>query len=72
MQQVYEDPPLALKMVIRKNESREIFQEIMNLEYWQFLSDTMSSELGLLKTICYFVIGKKVMIFREIILKTIQ
>ena len=38
----------------------------------EFLSNTVSFELGLLETIGYFVIciGKKVSIFAEIILKT--
>ena len=44
----------------------------MNHEYWEFLCDTMSFELDLLKTIGYFAIclSKKVVIFTEIILKT--
>ena len=46
----------------------------MNREYWEFVCDTMSFALGLLKTIVYFVIclSKKVVIFTDIILRTIN
>ena len=51
-----------------------MFQELMDRKYWEFLGDTMSFELGLHKTIGYFVIclSKKVVIFTETILKTID
>ena len=50
------------------------FSTINEMQILEFLSDTVSFELGLLDTIGYFVIclSKKVLIFTEIVLKTIN
>ena len=44
------------------------------MRIFEFWSDTMSFELGLLVTIGYFVIciSKKVLIFTQIVLKTVN
>ena len=50
------------------------FSRINEMQISEFLSDTVFFELGLLETIGYFVIclSKKVSIFTEIVLKTIN
>ena len=49
-------------------------RKLSDMRLLQFLSDTVSFESGLLETIGYFVIclSKKVFIFTEIVLKTID
>ena len=60
-------------MSIREKFPRN-FSRIDEMRILEFLSDTVSSALGFFETIGYFVIclSKKVLIFTEIVLKTIS